>query len=392
MERLGAWLCALLLLNLILLGSPLPQTETTFKVGAWGDDASRGNSGVQAQIQTHIYSSIPGTLNYFWVGDDLADGSFIQLGYSLEPGTYCLKGASIGGKFSCSGATERIQSGDARWQWQYWPNRFKSDYYYGIGPSGSAGTNGTWHSYTIVPNPSNSWRFMFDGETVSNSSFLVSQSTDPVFIVAEGNANVNASTTLGPVKFQQLSYFNGMSWNSVDSLVALSYCGTSVACFANSYGAMAIGPNLLLAGSNVPRSADGSLLWTSENLDLNIQVHPGAVFFVTSILGTSEYSDNAEINVPRGMFVYVSISDTVTNSPGILGLIGGRDQFQGWSGDVSSRNLTVRLLMDSNRTISADWATDASIPWIVVAVSSIALLTLIILMARRRTHTTTSKP
>ena len=385
-------MCALLLLNLILLGSPLPQTETTFKVGAWGDDASRGNSGVQTQIQTHIYSSIPGTLNYFWVGDDLADGSFIQLGYSLEPGTYCLKGASIGGKFSCSGATERIQSGDARWQWQYWPNRFKSDYYYGIGPSGSAGTNGTWHSYTIVPNPSNSWRFMFDGETVSNSSFLVSQSTDPVFIVAEGNANVNASTTLGPVKFQQLSYFNGMSWNSVDSLVALSYCGTSVACFANSYGAMAIGPNLLLAGSNVPRSADGSLLWTSENLDLNIQVHPGAVFFVTSILGTSEYSDNAEINVPRGMFVYVSISDTVTNSPGILGLIGGRDQFQGWSGDVSSRNLTVRLLMDSNRTISADWATDASIPWIVVAVSSIALLTLTILMARRRTHTTTSKP
>ena len=392
MERLGGWLCALLLLNLILLGSPLPQTETTFKVGAWGDDASRGNSGVQAQIQTHIYNSVPGTLNYFWVGDDLADGSFIQFGYSLEPGTYCLKGASIGGKFSCSGSTERIQSGDARWQWQYWPNRFKSDYYYGIGPSGSAGTNGTWHFYTIVPNPSNSWRFMFDGGIVSNSSFLVSQSTDPVFMVAEGSANVNASTTLGPVKFQQLSYFNGMSWSSVDSLVALSYCGTSVACFANSYGAMAIGPNILLTGSNVPRSADGSLLWTSGNLDLNIKVHPGAVFFVTSILGTNEYSDNAEINVPRGMFVYVSISDTVMNSPGILGLIGGRDQFQGWSGDVSSRNLTVRLLMDSNRTISADWTTDASIPLIVLAVSSIALLTLIIVMARRRTHTTKPKP
>jgi len=155
---------------------------------------------------------------------------------------------------------------------------------------------------------------------------------------------------------------------------------------------MAIGPNILLTGSNVPRSADGSLLWTSGNLDLNIKVHPGAVFFVTSILGTNEYSDNAEINVPRGMFVYVSISDTVMNSPGILGLIGGRDQFQGWSGDVSSRNLTVRLLMDSNRTISADWTTDASIPLIVLAVSSIALLTLIIVMARRRTHTTKPKP
>jgi hypothetical protein len=384
MERFGGQLCALLLLNLILLGSPLPQTETTFKVGAWGDDASRGNLGVQAQIETHIYDSFPGTLNYFWVGDDLADGSFIQFGYSLEPGTYCLNGASIGGKFTCSGSTELIQSDDARWQWQYWPNRFKPDYYYGIGPSGSAGTNGTRHLYTIAPNPSNSWSFMFDGKIVSNSSFPVSQSTDPAFVVAEGSANANESTMLGPVKFRQLSYFNGVRWNSVDSLVALSYCGTSVACFANSYGATAIGPNLLLAGSNVPRSADGSLLWTSRYVTLNIAVHPNALFFVTSILGTSQDTGNAEISIPQGMFAYVSLSDTVTNTPGIVGLIGGRDQFQGWSGAVNSRNLTVQVLMDSNKTINADWGTDASIPLIVVTVASIIILTLVIGATRRR--------
>jgi len=390
--RPGGWFYVLLLLNLILLASPLPQTEATFKVGAWGDDASRDNLGVQAQIETHIYDSLPGTLNYFWVGDDLADGSFIQFGYSLEPGTYCLKGASIGGKFTCLGSTELIQSDDARWQWQYWPNRFKSDYYYGIGPVGSAGTNATWHLYTIVPNPSKSWSIMFDGKTVSNSSFPVSQSTDPAFVVAEGSANPNASSTLGPVKFRQLSYFNGMTWDSVDSLVALSYCGISVACFANSYGAMAIGPNLLLAGSNVPISADGSLLWTRGYVSLNIAVHPGAVFFVTSILGTREYSDNAQTSIPSGMFAYVSVSDTVTNTPGILGLIGGRDQFQGWSGAVNSRNLTVQVLMDSNKTINANWATDASTPLIVVAACSIAFLALIIVMARKRSHRTKPKP
>jgi hypothetical protein len=388
MTRPGGWFYALLLLNLILIASPLPQTETTFKVGAWGDDASRDNLGVQAQIETHLYDSFPGTLNYFWVGDDLADGSFIQFGYSLEPGTYCLNGSSIGGKFTCSGSTELIQSDDARWQWQYWPNRFKPDYYYGIGPSGSAGINGTWHLYTIIPDPSNSWSFMFDGKIVSNSSFPVSQSTDPAFMVAEESPNANASTTLGPVKFRQLSYFNGVSWNSVDSLVALSYCGISVACFANSYGAMAIGPNLLLAGSNVPRSADGSLLWTSRYVTLNIAVHPSAVFFVTSILGTSEFTGNAEISIPSGMFAYVSVSDTVTNTPGILGLIGGRDQFQGWSGAVNSRNLTVQLLMDSNKTINANWATDASTPLIVVAASLIALFALIIVLVRRRSHRT----
>ncbi|HYB67431.1 MAG TPA: hypothetical protein VEC43_03815, partial [Candidatus Acidoferrales bacterium] len=239
MTRICGCFYAIILLNLILITSPLPQTESTFKVGAWGDDASRDNLGVRAEIETHVYDTFPGTLNYFWVGDDLSGGSFIQFGYSLEPGTYCLKGTSISGKFTCSGSTELIQSDDARWQWQYWPNRFKSDYYYEIGPAGSAGANGTWHLYTIAPDHSNSWNFMLDGKIVSNSSFLVSQSTDPAFIVAEGSANANASTTLGPVKFRQLSYFNGVSWNSVDSLVALSYCGVSVACFTNSYGAKA---------------------------------------------------------------------------------------------------------------------------------------------------------
>ena len=379
---------ALLLLNLILIASPLPQTETTFKVGAWGDDASRANLGVEAQIETHVYDSFPGTLNYFWVGDDLAGGSFIQFGYSLEPGTYCLKGTSIGGKFTCSGSTELIQSEDARWQWQYWPNRFESDYYYEIGPSGSAGTNGTWHLYTIAPNPTNSWSFMFDGKIVSNSSFPVSQSTDPAFMVAEGSANPNASTTLGPVKYRQLSYFNGVSWNSVDSLVALSYCGISVACFANSYGAKAIGSNLLLAGSNVPKSQDGSLLWTSEYVSLNIEVNSGAQFFVTSVLGTDEYRGNTQIGIPRGMFAYVAVSDPVTSTPGVLGLIGGQDRFQEWSGAVSSRNLTVQVLMDSNKTITANWETDAFIPLIIVAVASITILSLVIGTARRRVRET----
>jgi hypothetical protein len=378
------WFYALLLLNLISFASPLPQTNTTFKVGAWGDDASRNNLGVQAQIETHLYDSLPGTLQYFWVGDDLADGSFIQFGYSLEPGIYCLKGASIEGKFICSGSTELIQSDDARWQWQYWPNRFKSDYYYGIGPAGSAGNNETWHLYTISPNLPNSWSFILDGRVVSNSSFTVSHSADPAFIIAEGNAAQNVSTTLGPVKFSQLSYFDGTRWNSVNSLVALSYCGTSVACFANSYGAAAIGPNLLLAGSNVPRSQDGSLLWTSGYVNLDVVVHPGAQFFITSALGTEGYNGSVQVGIPKGMYAYVAVSDTVTSTPGVLGLIGGQDRFQQWSGAVSSKNLTVQLLMSSNKTITANWETDTTIPLIVVAFASIILVTFAIGATRKR--------
>lgn len=388
MRSPGLWFYALLLLSVILTASQLPQANTTFKVGAWGDDASRNNLGVQVQIETHDYDSLPGTLQYFWVGDDLVDGSFIQFGYSLEPGTYCLKGAAIGGKLSCSGSTELIQSDDARWQWQYWPNRFKSDYYYGIGPSGSAGANGTWHLYTLSPTPSNFWNFMLDGRVVSNSSFAMSHSTDPALIIAEGNATPNASTPLGPVRFRQLSYLDGSRWNPVNSLVAVSYCGISVACSANSYGATATGPNLLLAGSNVPKSQDGSLLWTSGYMKLDVEVHSGAQFFVTSVLGTYGYEGGAQLDVPRGMFAYVAISDTVTSTPGVLGWIGGRDRFRGWSGAVSSKNLTLQVLMDSNKTVNAEWETDTSLPSIFIIASSIAVVTLAIVVGRKRLQKT----
>ena len=384
----GRWVYALLLLNLISIASPLPQTNATFKVGAWGDDASRNNLGVQAQIETHLYDSLPGTLQYFWIGDDLSDGSFIQFGYSLEPGTYCLKGASILGKFTCIGSTELIQSDDARWQWQYWPNRFKSDYYYEIGPSGSAGSNETWHLYTIRPSLSNSWSFTLDGRVVSNSSFSVSHSADPALIIAEGSVTPNVSTTLGPVKFGHLSYFNGTQWNSVNSLVTLSYCGVSVACFGNSYGATAIGSNLLLVGSNVPKSEDGSLLWTSGYVGLDVEVHSGVQFFVTSVLGTNGFTGNAQIDIPRGMFAYVAVSDAVASTPGLLGLIGGQDQFQEWSGAVSSKNLTVQVLMNSNMTITANWETDTSVPSIVVGIALITIAALVIRAVRKRLRNT----
>lgn len=382
------WFYALLLLNLISIASPLPQTNATFKVGAWGDDASRNNLGVQAKIETHLYDSLPGTLQYFWVGDDLADGSFIQFGYSLEPGLYCLKGASIGGKFTCSGSTDLIQSDDARWQWQYWPNRYKSDYYYGIGPSGSAGDNETWHVFTITPSFSNSWSFVLDGRVVSNSGFNVSHSVDPAFIIAEGNAVQNASTTLGPVEFSQLSYFDGKGWNAVNSLVALSYCGTGVTCIANSYGATAIGSNLLLAGSNVRKSQDGALLWTSGYVNLDINVHPGTQFFVTSALGTVSYNGTASVGIPKGMFAYVALSDTVAGTPGMLGWIGGQDHFEEWSGAVSSKNLTVQLLMDSNKTITANWQTDETIPLILVVFTSIIVVAFVIGIIRMRVNDT----
>lgn len=365
---LGGWPIPFLLLNIILFAAPLPQTETTFKVGAWGDDASRNNLGVQVEIETRAYNTSQNTLNYFWVGDDLSDGAFIQFGYSLEPGTYCLRGAVSAGAFACQGTSESIPSSDARWQWQYWPDRTKPYFYYEIGPSGSAGSNATSHEYAISPDPSNTWSFILDGRTVAVTTFPVTPSTDPAFIVAEGTAT-NASQPFGPVRFSGLSYFNGLRWNPVDSLIALSYCGISVACAADQYGVMTVGPDSIVAGSGIPKSPDGTLLWTSEKERLHVRVHPGVQFFVTSTLGAQTYQGDADIFLPKGMFVFISLSETDTGAPGVLGWLGGQDRFRDWTGSINSRNLTARILMDSNKNVTAVWTTDASVPTVVSLVT-----------------------
>jgi hypothetical protein len=370
---LGGWLIPFLLLNIILFAAPLPQTETTFKVGAWGDDASRNNLGVQVEIETRTYNTPQNTLNYFWVGDDLSDGAFIQFGYSLEPGTYCLRGAVLAGTFKCQGPSESILSSDARWQWQYWPDRTKQYFYYEIGPPASAGPNATSHEYTISPSSSNTWNFMLDGRTVEATSFSATPSTDPAFVVAEASAT-NESQLLGPVQFAGLSYFNGTRWRFVDSLLSLSYCGISVACVANQYGAIAIGPDSILAGSGIPKSPDGTLLWTSEKERLLVQVHPGIQFFVTSSFGTQTYEGDAEIMVPKGMFAYISLFETDTSTMGLLGWLGGHDRFEGWTGSVNSPNLTAQVLMDSNKNVTAVWRTDASVPTVISLVTLVFVL------------------
>jgi hypothetical protein len=355
---LPGWLIPLLLLSAVFSATSL-QPQTTFEIGAWGDDASRSNLGVKVQIETRSYNT--STFNYFWVGDYLSDGAFIQFGYSLEPGLRCLLGASLGGAFTCEGASESIANSDTRWQWQYWPDISKSDFYFGIGPFGSAGPNASYHEYDISLSASNTWSFIFDDTTVKQTTFPASPSADPVLIVAEGSAG-NSSLPLGPVRFDDLSYFDGSEWKRVDSLIATSYCGVSVGCVANQYGAMAVGSDSLLVGSGIPRSPDSTLLWTSQQERVIVQVHPGVQFFITSTLGTQAYDGAAEVSLPKGMFAYISLPDTDVSTPGVLGWFGAQDQFQGWVGSVDSRNLTAQVLVDSNKSVTAVWTTDATLP------------------------------
>lgn len=250
------------------------QATYNIQVGAWGDDASRGNTGVGAEIRTSIFSlASQDSAVSFWVGDNLQNGAFIQFGYELfgSSGNYCLYGEAIGDSTNCLGTSDTIGYNDARWFWQYWPNPKVIDFYFGIGPANSVALDGSWHLYQIWPNVANGWNFVLDGQSVwSFNNYQVTKSKDPAFVVAEEVTNQpSASGNLGPVEFRNLSYWTSYGWQPVTSLSAISGCGIiSPNCVTKIYGISVIpygvtvlGANDIITGTGEQLRADGASLW-----------------------------------------------------------------------------------------------------------------------------------
>ena len=234
------------------------------QVGAWGDEASVGNMGVQVAIQTNAYNVSSHGTDAFWVGDVLSDGAFVQFGFILpSPGYYCLNGHVTGAGTSCLGAGN-IGFADARWFWSYFPNaRDVTDWYYGFGSANSAGVNGTWHLYSIQPSASGDWAFVLDGAPVYSSNVPVTSSTSPAHLVAE-KASGPYLSQLGPVEFRGLAYLGNSLWHATSSLTVIDGCGSadSNTCTGSTaYGVELAGPNDVIAGSGVPLPESGLLGW-----------------------------------------------------------------------------------------------------------------------------------
>jgi hypothetical protein len=245
-------------LPLIEVSRTQSPSQYSLQVGAWGDDASIGSMGVRAEIRTRIYSiHKPSSVQAFWVGDDLNDGGFVQFGYVLLPaGGYCANGVVAAGRSSCIGGSVQIGANDSVWFWQYYPNRTRTnDYYSRLGPSGSAGSNGTWHCYSMVPNLKDGWDFLIDGQLVSTITFHSwALSRDPAYVVAEEVTSLPAASgTLGPVEFRNLAYLKQNGWHQVTSLSDLKGCGVSTpSCnITIPYGVSVIGPDHVALGTGM---------------------------------------------------------------------------------------------------------------------------------------------
>ena len=262
----------ILLLGLMLtviISSAQVYAWNTLQVGVRGDQGSQGSSGVSVAIRTHIYQAREGELDYFWVGTDLTNGAFIQFGYSLQPGNYCLKGEAISGDSICLGKWDNISLSDGRWQWQYWPNKYWIDFYWGIGSANSVGTNGTWHTYSIVANAKGTgWGFQLDGKEVDHILFPTSYSATPLkFIAEKGFSSRQQGVGLGPVEFRNLSFLKRDGWHLTETLKASLVCAPQCT-FPNPFGVTVDGAGgYMIAGSGIKQPANGALLWSGQPVD-----------------------------------------------------------------------------------------------------------------------------
>ncbi|HMK83323.1 MAG TPA: hypothetical protein VK503_06365 [Candidatus Bathyarchaeia archaeon] len=327
---------------LILIPNVRADYSHELQLGAWGDDGSKGNKGVSVEIQTHIYSTNEGDFQYFWVGDNLDNGAFIQFGYIYEPGYWCLRGQTVGGKFTCRGSSAQVGVSDPIWEWQYWPDVNGNDFYFEKGPANSAGLDGSWHKYSIQPDSAGGWSFVLDGREVSHITVAWTKSQDAAYFVAEKGGNTATFGRLGPVEFRNLVYLKDDGWHTVAALYASVGCAVGTDCnVKNPYGVMLEDSGVVIAGSGIHQPKDKTLLWGTLTLDLPSKVN-GSVDKKYSVSGSSQ------VPLPAG-------THTITLSPTVATDEKSRLRFDHWSDGSKSPNRTITLTTET--TLTATYVT-----------------------------------
>src|SRR5713101_5179391 len=119
-----------------------------FQIGAIGDSNSYNSDGANITIRT-VYDQVRNDAHSYWVGTILSTGGFVQVGY--------LNGLSTTGQpYCCAWFFETF----------YTPSCSCPPT---IGPEGSAGPIGSWHTYSMVHVGNGVWAFYMDRQLLGRS-------------------------------------------------------------------------------------------------------------------------------------------------------------------------------------------------------------------------------
>ncbi|MGC8669685.1 MAG: hypothetical protein ACP5TL_00855 [Candidatus Micrarchaeia archaeon] len=253
---------------LLLLLSTVSYAQYWFQSGARSSADASYNNGASVSIKT-VYQNVTFGSFGFWVGEDLSNGAFAQVGYEInnQSGYYPTNCSASG----CTGRTF-IEAGTPTWFWEYFPANYYGGQFYGsIGPNGSAGPNNTYNTYSFISNGTE-WNFYFNDMLIGSTNLGVSESgygTPSAF--GEYADAFSNNVTMKNVTFKNLEFYTGSKFELVPK--AYSYIGYgkgSETILPNLYGVKEIDniSNFFEVGSGLPLM--NGTLWV---LGYNLKVY-----------------------------------------------------------------------------------------------------------------------
>ncbi len=253
---------------LLIPQGPMGVTSATtgdpywFQEGAIGDSSIYNSVGASVMIRT-VYDSVNNDAHSYWVGSLLNNGAFVQVGYY-------------------NGLTTTDQYYCCAWFYEFFPvgNTNSPPI---IGPAGSAGPIGSWHTYTMNYTGSGVWSFYMDNQYLGSSPTQGQQyylgpgdtnsGSHPAAVLAEVAQTTSNNDVIGPAEFKNFMYETSTtSWQQVAvGKVHIGYGATSSMNLANPYTASEVFGNQddFLTGSDLSYPTDqcgngvsnGSDLW-----------------------------------------------------------------------------------------------------------------------------------
>ena len=228
-----------------------------FQIGAIGDSNSYNSDGANITIRT-VFDKVNNDAHSYWVGSILSTGGFVQVGY--------LNGLSTTGQpYCCAWFFETFSTPSC-------------DCPPIIGPEGSAGPIGSWHTYSMVHNGNGVWSFYMDDNLLGKSpalgakNYLGSGATSSGNNAAPGGIAEVAQASdnkdiIGPAEFKDLEIRQSGPWHQMTSGVShCCYGYSSQTGLPNLYGVWEVeGHNDdFLAGSNIRQPTSATTLWPTS--------------------------------------------------------------------------------------------------------------------------------
>jgi hypothetical protein len=398
----------------------------------WRESYGRPVTGASVEIRILDNQPIrhPDTDLSYWVGLDLPNDAFIQVGYEVNPS---------------------INRGKPTWFWEYFPpGTAREGSVRFLGKSGSiVAANGTWVKFAIA-SEGTTWSAYVNSMFVGSTDLKVKDSgSNGPYASAEVAGTRETDNILGPVEFRNLSYRDTSSaWHPADAAVSLCcYSVRSDMLPTNTqypYGVAGIPGenNHWLAGSSLPIEERGKYIWPWYKVTVSSRfnsttsaewfvkgstVQPSAVNLVPvnkaeryALTGWSangspsqstQFVVNTDLNlsaiysrqflvtidstygVPHGSGWYYDgssatfwVDPTSITAPGCTGSLGVKIVLVGWNGDFVGpigRDGKSTFRVDSPKYVQAVWSVNYT-PLIITVGEVIAPVALVVFLASKQ--------